>query len=171
LTAVNERPLPFHDTTAAFVSPNATWSIVRGTVRVTDRSALVELTRHEHFLDNWPCDALVAMRADFAKGKTRGSGGLRAYAPRQPSDTSCDRLREEPDTSRLSVRHAAEGVDVLVSRMKQDFAKWPFPDGGSVVGDTVRMTRWTVRGDVDKTGKHERAQELRLLFVKAQPAR
>ena len=172
LSAVNERPLPYHDTTVAFIDPRATWSIVRGSLRIGDRSAVLELTRHEHFLDSWPCDALEAMRSDerkqAASGRRVASGALRR-ASTDSADRSCDKLREERDTLRLRVLHPTPGVDVLVRTMKQDFAKWPYPEGGRVVGDTARLTQWTVSGKETRTG-HERAQELRLLFVR-QPVR
>lgn len=168
LVTVNERPLPFHDTTDAFVAGDRTTAtIVRATLRVRDRDASLTLTRHDHFLDPAPCAMLRQLKG---RAKGAGSGGMVAMTP-EVADSArrgCDQLREDSDTTKLHVLHAARGVEVLVSRTKPDFTKWPFPAIGSVVGDTARLTEWSVAGDRTASG-YERALELRLVFTRAKP--
>jgi len=171
LTAINDRPLPYRDTTAAFISPLAVWTNVRGSLRISAQKARLYVTKHFHFYDTWPCDALRASREDQRRGKSGGyaSTAVPTGAAGDSTSPQCDDLREETDSSRFIVLRPAPGIEVLVDAMKQDFAKWPFPETGTVVSDTVRLTHWTVSGENTRTGS-ERAQELRFLFVRAESA-
>ena len=93
-------------------------------------SAVVSVTVRPRMLEDWPCAALRAMRADEGRG---GTGGMTA-AP-DTASAGCDPLRLEHDTTRVGVRPHGDSLEL---RPDPRASQLP-PLRGTLRQDTLRL--------------------------------